>query len=175
MHSYLKKTLLASALLVALALALTPMAAFAAPYHPVCDPGWIFDSVHGTGYTFKAVTPVYGQVNRLKHNITVTLTATTTGTVTFTSGDTTGVGLNFEFVQVQANVNSQVSYSISTTVGHAVSTTLAPGQGFFGQYGVERQSAAGHLYYLDQLCRVMNDHGWVTTYSPWYATWNLWS
>ena len=175
MRPYLKKTLLASALLVALALALTPVAAFAAPQVNVCTAGWQFDSLANAGSNFRAVTPVYGQKNTLNHNITVTLTATTTGTVTFTSGDTTGVGLNFEFVQVKRDVNSSVSYSISTTVGHAVSTTLTPGQAFYGQYGIKRQIATGHLYYLNGNCTVGADHGRVATYSPWYSTWNLWS
>jgi hypothetical protein len=179
LRQFLKKTLfisaLVSTLVLAFALMLTPGTAFAAAQVKSCPPGWHFDDLINEGKNFKAVTGVYGQKDTLSHSITVTLTATTSGTVSFTSGDSTGVGLNFEFVQVHADVNSSVQYSYTTTVGHAVTETLSPGQSVYGQYGVERQIARGHLYHVTSTCQIDSDHGYVTTNSPWYATWNLWS
>ncbi len=179
MRQYFKKMLFVSAFVSALALAfaltLTPGTAFAAPQVKSCPPGWHFDDLINEGKNFKAVTGVYGQKDTLSHPITVTLTATTSGTVSFTSGNSTGVGLNFEFVQVHADVNSAVQYSYTTTVGHGVNVPLNPGQSVYGQYGIERQIAEGHLYHITSTCHIDSDHGYVTTDSPWYATWNLWS
>jgi hypothetical protein len=179
LRQYVKKiffiSVLMSTLVLAFTLALTPGAAFAAPQIRSCPPGWHFDDLINEGKNFKAVTGVYGQKDTVSHSITVTLTATTSGTVGFTSGDAAGVGLNFEFVQVHADINSAVQYSYTTTVGHAVSETLSPGESVYGQYGVERQIARGHLYHVTSTCQIDSDHGYVTTNSPWYATWNLWS
>jgi hypothetical protein len=166
---------LVSVLILTFALTLTPGTAFAAPLGKSCPAGWHFDDLINEGTNFKAVTGVYGQKDTLSHSITATLTATTSGTVSFTSGDSAGVGLNFEFIQVHADVNSAVQYSYTTTVGHAVQIPLNPGQSVFGQYGIERQIAEGHLYHITSTCLIDSDHGYVTTDSPWYATWNLWS
>jgi hypothetical protein len=179
LRQFLKKVLFLSALMSTLVLAfgltLAPGTAFAAAQVKSCPPGWHFDDLINKGKNFKAVTGVYGQKDTLSHNITVNLTATTAGTVSFTSGDSSGVGLNFEFVQVHADVNSSVQYSYTTTVGHTVTDILKPGEVVYGQYGVERQIAEGHLYHVTSTCQIDSDHGYVTTDSPWYATWNLWS
>lgn len=178
MRLKLKKLSLMSALLAAFALTLTtltltPVTAFAAPLLPSCPAGWHFDNPIDKSTNFKAVTPLYGQTNTTNSAITVTLTATVAGTVSFTSGNSTGIGLNLEFVNFKADVNSAVTYSITSTVGHAVSKVLSPGQSWYGKYGVERQSAELHLYYVTSTCQITNDHGYVLAQSPWYLTWKL--
>jgi hypothetical protein len=157
-----------------LALTLTPVTAFAAPQGRICAAGWYFDSLANAGTNFIGYSPVLSQHNPYKHTIQATFQHAVAISKTFTSSNTTGVSLNFEFVQVKDDVNFGIQYSITGTYTQGTTINVSPGQTVYGQYGLVRQIATGHLYYFQSNCVVAHDQGRITTYSPWTVTWHLW-
>lgn len=144
------------------------------PDYYYCEPGWVYDSVSNQGRQMAQVFPTQADYNGTPYNETVTLSASTTATVgvTWSGGGSLDGGVIVAGVQVSINASVTISISVSGT--NTVQMTVPPYKTGYGQYGVWRQVAYGHYYYLTQRCGVGTDYGWRTTYSPWYVGWNTW-
>lgn len=139
-----------------------------------CDPGWIYDSVSNQGRQIFQLGPTYGDYNGTGGTATVTLTATVGGTVSVGWSGGVSLDANVIVAGVRGSINGSVQVSLTAYVTNSISFGVPAYKTGYGQYGVWRQVAVGHYYYLMSNCTTGTDYGWPTTYSPWYVGWNTW-
>lgn len=112
-----------------------------------CDPGWIYENISGQGRSMYALFS-HADYNGTPYNATAKFITSVTGTVSVTAGGGVNVDANVIVAGVKASINASVTVSISVSGTNEMDITVPPYKTGYGQYGVWRQVAYGHYYYL---------------------------